>query len=263
MSLFLDWVLTQAAMPLGSTIAVGLLALAALAFGRRRVAVGLFTFAVVWLWGWSTPLVARALDDSLSHRYAFQPAEALPAADAIVMLGAGASPNPSAPSHPNMDAAVDRIWHAARLYRAGKAPLIIVSHGFRFVGGRRPDAPRPAQAAQALLLSLGVPPSAIIIEQRSRNTRQNALYTAELAAERGIRKMLLATSAWHMLRAEAAFRQVGLAVVPAATDYLPPSRRTKLPWSLRLIPTVSALSVASRSFREYLGLLVYRVRGWA
>ena len=75
--------------------------------------------------------------------------------------------------------------------------------------------------------------------------------------------MLLATSAWHMLRAEAAFRQVGLAVVPAATDYLPPNRRTKLPWSLRLIPTVSALSVASRSFREYLGLLVYRVRGWA
>ena len=263
MSLSLDWVLTQLAMPIGSTIAVGLLAFAALAFGRRRIAVGLFAFAMVWLWGWSTPLVAHTLDRSLSNRYAFQPAEALPAADAIVLLGAGARPNPIARFHPDMDAAVDRIWHAARLYRAGKAPVIIVSHGFRWLGGRRPDDPRPAQAAQALLLSLGVPDSAIVIEQRSRNTRENALYAAKLSAEQGIRKMLLTTSAWHMLRAEAAFRQVGLAVVPAATDYLPPYLRAKSRWYFQFIPNVGALAVASRSLREYLGLLVYRVRGWA
>lgn len=261
MSLPLDWMLTQIALPLGSTLGAGLLAFAALALGWRRTAVGLCTFAVVWLWGWSMPVVARALDQSLSNGYAFQPAEALPAADAIVLLGSGSRPNPAAPSHPDMNEAVDRIWHAARLYRGGKAPLIIVSSGYRW-GRLRPSELAPADAARVLLLSLGVPDSAIVVEKRSRTTRQNALYTAELVAEQGIRKVLLTTSAWHMPRAEAAFRQVGLAVVPAATDYLPPDPRPKTSY-LRFIPTVSALSVTSRSLREYLGLLVYRVRGWA
>ena len=263
MSLLLDGVLARLAMPLGSTLGAGLFAFAALVLGRRRTALGLFAFAVIWLWGWSTPIVSYALDRSLSSRYAFQPAETLPAADAIVLLGGGYHPNPRAPSHPDMDATVDRIWHAARLYQAGKAPVIVVSAGHRW-GRWRPDRPKPADAARALLLSLGVPDSAIVIEGRSRTTRQNALYTAEIAAERGIREVLLTTSAWHMPRAEATFRRVELTVIPAATDYLPRSLRlSRASGLLWFIPTVGGLSVSSRSLREYLGLLVYRARGWA
>ena len=264
MSLFMDAILTDLAMPVGTTVGAGLIAFAALALGWRRTAVGLLAFAVVWLWAWSTPFVAYVINQSLSSRYVFQPAEALPSADAIVMLGSRYLPNRRAPSHPDLDATVDRIWHAARLYQAGKAPIIIVSGGFR--GGRRgPGRLQPADAARVLLLSLGVPESAILTEKRSRTTRQNALYTAEIAAERGLRQVLLTTSAWHMPRAEATFRQLKLAVVPAATDYLPayPLPISRLLRITSFVPNAGALSVSSRSLREYLGLLVYRMRGWA
>ncbi|RME59680.1 YdcF family protein [Candidatus Parcubacteria bacterium] len=65
----------------------------------------------------------------------------------------------------------------------------------------------------------GVPANAIIKGSGSRNTHKNALECKELMQEKGMHKVLLVTSAWHMRRALATFLSVGIAAIPAPTDY--------------------------------------------
>ncbi len=257
MLFLLGKILPPLVLPLGLALGAGLLALASLARGRSRTAAGLLAFSLVWLWGWSTPLVSSTFSRSLTDRYPPRRAEVLPAADAIVLLGGGVHPITGDMAYPDMRDAADRVWHAARLYQAGKAPLILAS------GGKVWDSAETQAAADAmrtLLGAFGVPDSAIVTESASRNTRQNATLSAELAAERGIRRVLLVTSGWHMPRSVAAFRRVGLDVIPATTDS---PRLLPKPWIFAIIPDTVALRDSSRALREHLGLLVYRLRGWA
>lgn len=253
----LDKILGQAASPLGVAVGCGLLALLALALGWRGRAAGLMAFSVAWLWGWSMPITSDALLDQVSAAYRPQRVEAFPAAHAIVLLGGSFDPAADGWVYPELNDAADRVWHAARLYHAGKAPLIVVS-----AGSTRgdPEAQSPAHATRLLLTALGVPESAIILEATSRSTRENAAHTAAIAAANGIEQVLLVTSAWHMARAAAAFRRVGFEVVPAPADYARLRATTRIP---SLLPLATALQRSSRVCREYLGLLVYRLRGWA
>ena len=257
MPLILDKILGLLAMPLGSAAALGALACVAFALGRTRTAAGLLAFMLVWLWTWSTPLVGQAVIGTLSNRYPPQRAEAYPPADAIVVLGGGIRPISGDLVYPDLGPAADRVLHAARLYQAGKAPLIILSAGN--VWGD-PDLQSEAEATRMLLGALGVPRDAVAVEGSSRNTRQNAILTAELAGGRGIRRILLVTSAWHMPRALATFRRTELDIVPAATDHARPGA---MPWILRILPQTSALALSTCALKEYLGLLVYRLREWA
>ena len=257
----MDKILTLLAMPLAVAIGAVLLALVALALGRRRSAGGLLAFTIVWLWGWSMPLTASALRGPLADLYPIQRAETLPAADAIVVLGGGIKSIRGDMIYPNLGSSTDRIWHAARLYHAGKAPLIIASSGNVW---SRPGQQSKADAMRMLLNALGVPDDAILSEASSRNTRQNAVFTEKLATSRGIRQVLLVTSYWHLRRAEAAFKHVGLDVIPAAADHLQ-SPRTGFQrlYVSSFLPSARSLRNNSRYFKEYLGYLVYRLRGWA
>jgi len=77
----------------------------------------------------------------------------VPQAQAIVLLGGGMRPAERAGQMPNMRSAADRVWLAARLYKAGKAPQVLVSGG----GDRAVYATSEAQAMRELLLDMGVP----------------------------------------------------------------------------------------------------------
>ncbi len=239
MPLLLDKILALWAMPIGVATIAGVFALAALARGRRRVAAGLIAFSTAWLWGWSTPLVAARVTSPLVECHPSRSAAELPAADAIVLLG-----GPDA----------DRVWQAARLYHADKAPLVILTGGPVWPGAARSDA----TVMQIQLRALGVPDHVTIIENDSRNTRQNALFVAELAAALGIEHVLLVTSAYHMPRAAATFGRTPLRVIPA----VPPQLVRPLPRILQVLPSATALNNSTVALREYLGLVVYRVRGW-
>jgi len=99
-----------------------------------------------------------------------------------------------------------------------------------------------------------------MVETKSRNTHQNAIYSRETLKGQGIDKILLVTNAFHMPRAAAVFRHVGFDVIPSSsslsvTDY----RRPKL---LDWWPSLSNLGKAQAVLREKLGLFVYRFRGW-
>jgi uncharacterized SAM-binding protein YcdF (DUF218 family) len=185
------------------------------------------------------------------------PPEDAPAAGAIVVLGGGLhpfDPKEGRRRWPDLNAAGDRLLHAARLYRAGKAPLVIATGG---VAPWEPASVSQAEAAAELLVEWGVPRDAIALEQRSRSTWEDARYTKELLEERGVRDVLLVTSALHMERSLAVFEAFGIHAIPAPTDYeADDAPRGVLGW----LPDSHSLNTTSHAFKEYLGLFVYSLR---
>jgi uncharacterized SAM-binding protein YcdF (DUF218 family) len=111
-----------------------------------------------------------------------------------------------------------------------------------------------------LLQEWGVPSDAILLEDRSRNTRQNALFSYQILQARSIRHILLVTSATHMPRATAVFRKVGFEVTPAPADF-------QTGWSVPgnssdWLPQAKFFAYSELAIREWTGILVYRMRGW-
>ncbi|RFF27855.1 MULTISPECIES: YdcF family protein [unclassified Wenzhouxiangella] len=255
--LYLDKVLAQLAYPLGLAIALVLAGLALVGFRRARMGLALALAGLGWLTLWSLPAVSDHIRASLEQRYENLPAEAAPEVDAIVLLGGGERGTPKDWPYPDLARGADRIWHAARLYHAGKAPKIIVSGGrVGWTGDRQTGA----EAMRELLTNLGVPGSAILMETESRNTRENAVNTAAIAKQNDIEQVLLVTSALHMRRSLATFNAAGLEAVPAAADFeVMPEPSHVLRW----LPDAEALHDSTRAIKEYLGYWVYRWRGWA
>jgi uncharacterized SAM-binding protein YcdF (DUF218 family) len=253
----LSKVVTQLVLPLGLAIAA-MLGAAGLAWRRgARAASALAAGAALALWAASLPVAAYRLLSSIEARHAPVAAEKAPSAGAIVVLGGGLrafDPTWGTQRWPDLNAAGDRLIHAARLYRAGKAPLVIPTGG---PAEWEPDSVPQAELAVQLLEEWGVPRAAIVPEPRSRTTWEDARRTREILAARGIHEVLLVTSALHMERALASFEAAGVRAIPAPTDYeaeAPP--RGLLGW----LPSVAALSDTTRSLREWLGLAVYRLR---
>ncbi|HXH01800.1 MAG TPA: YdcF family protein [Candidatus Competibacteraceae bacterium] len=259
MDLFLSKVVTQIAYPLCTSLLLAALAGLLQWRGRRGLGGGLLLLALGWLWLWSTPQVSEWLRGSLERRYTVVPLAQLPPADAIVVLGGGVEGvHPPERLQPNLMAGADRVWQGAQLYRAGKAPRVVLSGGYLQWGrSRQPEA----EAMQTLIRDFGVPDEALILEGESRNTHQNALYTRALLERHGLRRVLLVTSALHMPRALAAFRAAGIEVIPVPSDVEVVGQHTMtvLDW----LPDAAALEGSSRALKEYLGLWVYRLRGWS
>lgn len=248
--------LTLLALPLGTSLLLMVAGLIAALRGARGPALALAGLATGWLYLWSTPAASDAIRASLESRTPALPAAALPVADAIVVLGGGMDPaRPPQRPDPNLEAAADRVWHAARLYHAGRAPLIIAS------GGAMPwdDAGGPeADAIVAFLVALGVPKDAVVLEAKSTNTIENARETFALLRGRGARHLLLVTSAQHMPRSLESFRAEGFTVTPAATDFEVVPR----PWTLlRVWPDAGALDDSSRAIKEWIGIARCRISG--
>ena len=216
---------------------------------RRKTCVGLLVVAVAWLWCWSTPFVADKLGASLESEIPPAPVEQLPQADVIILLGGGMNAATNVYPHPNLCAAADRVWHAARIFKAGKAPLIVPSG----TGCDLCEVP--------FLVDLGVPRAAIRAEAESRNTEENAKFVADLLKGREHPKVLLVTSAWHMRRALLMYRRYApdLEIVPAPADYESTISRAK-PFAVGdLCPDFYALTVSSTIWKEILGYWWYKI----
>jgi uncharacterized SAM-binding protein YcdF (DUF218 family) len=250
-------ILTQLVYPLDLSLTMLLIACVLLVVRFRKTGLALVFLAAMWLWFWSAPLTTDWVRATLEHAYPPVPVEKLPSADAIVVLGGGMAGVEPPRLHPDLGLAADRIWHAARLHKAGKAPVVVLSGGAGWArsGDKQPEA----GAMSEFLQDLGVPKSSILLESESRNTYENALCTKRLLDARSEKKILLVTSALHMRRAEAIFRSLGFEVVPAATDYeiADESKLTPLLW----MPDAISLDGGSRALKEYLGLIAFRIRG--
>ena len=218
---------------------------------RSRLAMACGALAMVWLWAWSIPVLSLWLRGTLEDQIAQPPLSRVPQTQAMVVLGGGVSPPSGKATDINLGAAADRVWYAARLFHAGKAPLLLLS------GGSDPQrhAFSEARAMAIFLQDLGVPEQALVLEEASRNTLENAAFTAKLLNERGIRHVLLVTSALHMPRALALFSAQGLQVEPAPTDF---EADNPPPGALAWLPDAEALDGSGRAMKEWVGKWVGR-----
>jgi len=121
-------------------------------------------------------------------------------AQAIVVLGSRVYPGGLA--GPSL---VRRAAHAAALYAQGLAPLIVCTGG-------QGDASVPSEAAVAcgLIAAAGVPPEALLLEDQSHSTEENALYTAALLRPRAAVTVIVVSDSYHLYRASVLFGRAGL-----------------------------------------------------
>jgi uncharacterized SAM-binding protein YcdF (DUF218 family) len=189
----------------------------------------------------------------------------LPTAGAIVILG-GATKS-AYPPRPVVDLneAGDRVIYAAQLYRQNKAPIIIPT------GGRidwRGKGNSESEDITTILTSIGIPAEAIVQEPLALNTYQNAVNVKKILTERNIKQVLLVTSAMHMPRSLLIFERQGINAIPAPCDFrvsqgeleeLSSSPKAAI---LNLFPDPMNMQEFSSAIKEYVGMIVYMIRGW-
>jgi uncharacterized SAM-binding protein YcdF (DUF218 family) len=229
-----------------------------LTWKRRRLALRLLIASLALLLVFASTEVATTLAGSLESQYRDSGLD-VPPAQAIVVLG-GAIQLPSGIHHATglVDGS-DRLLFAFRLYRAGKAPLVFCSGGNNPMGGEYGKTAEAIWMAR-LLEEWDIPAAAIQVETSSIDTHQNAVLSYQSLAPRGIRRIILVTSAMHMPRAAGAFRKAGFDVAPAPADF-------HSGWHapnplLRWLPRADNLVNSGNALHEWLGIAVYRLRGW-
>jgi uncharacterized SAM-binding protein YcdF (DUF218 family) len=200
-------------------VALGVLLYLAFREAPARAAAGKRLRVAVWtawagLWALSTPVVSNQLNawteiqgPDLGVALAGKDPERV----ALVVLGAGIRTfDESSPPRERLDAAgTQRALTASRLWHERRFGLVIVS-----------GAPKEAAEDMAdLILYLGVPPEKLIVEDRSLNTRENAIFSAGILREKGMAStVVVLTSATHLRRSLKDFATVGIAAIPAAAD---------------------------------------------
>src|SRR5215475_6956876 len=164
-------------------------------------------------------------------------------ADAIVVLGAGLMNAGSL-----QDESLRRLIAGIDLYKQGLAPLIVLS------GGARPDDLQHTEAQQRSILAqtMGIPAEAILKEETSNTTREEAVRISRLLMHRGLRKILLVTESLHLRRAQLVFESTGLEVSPIASD----------DYAIVVNTPTARLWLAARVMMESVALAYYRVAGY-
>lgn len=243
--------------PLGLILIILLVTLVWLLRRRQTGGAILVATAVVLSLVAGNASIATWLYRNLESQYPPIRIENVPNADVIVVLGGGLGIPLPPRIYADLNSASDRLLHAARLYRAGKAQHVILSGGNVF-----PEKGLEAESfyAARLLMEWGVPENAIVTESKSKNTLQNAAFTQSILANRGWESVLLITSAAHMPRAVAAFDRAGVPVFPVAVDYV--AVDLDRPELLNWVPDVDAMHTTTLALKEYLGRLWYHVSGW-
>ena len=121
------------------------------------------------------------------------------------------------------------------------------------------DLSPEARMAQTFYRGLGLTESQLVFEDRSRNTFENAVLSAELLKSMPESRWILVTSAFHMPRAMGVFQKAGFNVIPWPSDY-----RTLREDDWR--PTFQPLEEFSKlqaALHEYVGLAAYRLNGYS
>ena len=209
---------------------------------ERRIA-GIMAGLTAVFYLFSTSLISGLLIGSLENEYP-QPAD--PEGDIIIMLGGGATADtPSLGEKGDLtSAAGNRLLMTAQLYNLLKLP-VLVSGSAVF-----PGSGCEAELAKRDLIRLGVPEEKIYTDTESLNTRQNAVYSAELMREHGFNRPILVTSAFHMPRSVLNFEKEGVQVVPFPTDYM--TNSITVVHINRLIPGSGNLMATDLFLREKL-----------
>ena len=264
--------------PIGGVIAGGVIAVVCARLGRKRMAKWIGGLTVAWLWLWMTPIMTWVVGVPLEREFLVDGkvplVESFPEADAIVLLGGSMGAETNLSSYAEMWSGADRVWQAARLYKAGKAQKVIAT------GNGAVDTTLP------LLLDFGVAKAdvsfmdAVNTEEEARSISKmlmKSIGVEELGVEEfgesdsptdPIKhssttrpKILLVTSAWHMKRARLMFEKYApsVEVVCAPADF-ENSIVAARPFSFSdFLPDPGAFMGNSVALHEWVGIVGYKL----
>lgn len=153
---------------------------------------------------------------------------------------------------------VDRILAGISIVRRGIADQLLITGG---TGSLLDQSKSEAMLLKEFAIESGLSSDQIIIDPTSRNTHENAVNTAALVRERGYKKILLITSAFHMWRSEAAFNKQGLFPEVYPVDFRT-SDTISIVSIFDFLPSVGALNGITSMIHELVGLAVYRLQGY-
>ncbi len=197
----------------------------------------------------------NALIAPLEQRFP-RPTDIADAPDGIIVLGGAVDPELSSRyGTAKIEGAADRIVAAVDLARRFPRARIIYSGGNASL---TTTVPGEASFARQLFETLGVAPGRVEVEDRSRNTAQNAEFSKALAQPKPGQHWLLVTSAYHMPRAVGCFRRVGFSVIPYPVDQRARSwKESTFPFAFIL----DNFSTTDHAVREWFGLAIYFITG--
>ena len=231
-----------AAVVLVPPVNLAALALVAVLLGRRRLA----GWSLVLLLLLALPLVSALLLRGLES---WPPPPPGPAPQAVVILGGDVRRVDGAAIDVAGPLSLERLQAGAALARATHLPILVTG------GLVDPEGPPVATLmAASLAADFAIPPR--WVEPASRDTWENARFTAAMLLPAGIRSVYVVTHSWHMRRALLAFAGTGLAAIPAP---LPPDRAITFHIGL-LVPRVAGWRNSYFALHEWIGLAWYELR---
>lgn len=179
--------------------------------------------------------------------------------DIGILLG-GYSNSQIRPNHDrfNFSLRSNRFINAFQLYKSGKFKKLLLTGGSGDILQKNPSE---AEELRKFLLEVGVPASDIIIEGKSRNTWENALFTKKIIDENfPSQSCLLITSAWHMRRSIGCFEKAGVNFTPYSVDFL--TERDRWAPENSLIPDRVGFYNWEILIKEWVGCIMYKLKGY-
>ncbi|RJG45377.1 YdcF family protein [Mesorhizobium sp. DCY119] len=240
--------------PLNLAIFLLLAGVIGLFLGWRRLSAAgcVSAFLILGLATWTS--LGAVLMNPLEER--FQRPSLPEKVDGIVVLGGGLEGAINlARGGYEMNSAGDRFVEAAVLARRFPDAKIVISGG---VGTLVLEGEGDADTAPRLLSALGVAPERMVLENQSRNTYENAVFTKRLVTPKPGETWLLVTSAFHMPRSMALFRKADFSVLPWPVDY-----RTSGEEGVGFFRDnpQDSLQNTTMAIREWIGLVAYWLSG--
>lgn len=221
-----------------------------------RRAIGLSLTGLTLLYACSTPWVATLLARSLELQSKLLRPEDAPQADAIVVLGGGQRGyvDDSGAIWLFTHRASDRWETGVRAFKLGKAPLLVLGGGILDIPGQ----PLASDFLRSLAEGQGVPAQSILTIGAARYTTDESAQMAGVMRDRGVRHVLLCTSACHMPRAKLIMERLGFQVTPIPCDFDTGGSAERLSPAM-LLPRGAALALTENCLKEWLGLATIRI----
>ena len=258
--------------PIGGAIVGGIAAVVCARIGRKRLAKWLGGLTVAWLWLWMTPIITWVVGVPLEREFLVDGqvpmVASFPKADAIVLLGGSMSIETNMSSYAEMATSADRVWQAARLYKAEKAATIIATGDYA------------RDSTLQLLKEFGVEEESVsFLDARTTEEEAKGIWKLFSRAERvegadsttnhesrttnhePRTTILLVTSAWHMKRARQMFKKYApeIDVVCAPADFENTFTARKTPFLKALLPDPYVFYLNGVALHEWVGIVGYKV----
>jgi uncharacterized SAM-binding protein YcdF (DUF218 family) len=190
----------------------------------------------------------------------FKSFEELPTYEYGVVLTGVTNLSKTAHDRTFFDKGADRVTHAMQLYKLGKVKKILITGGQGF---DPTNDNTEALLLQNFLILSGVNEQDIILEDQAKNTYQNAIFSQKIL--QGLdynfnQPLLIITSAFHMKRSQACFIKAGMNVHTFPVDYY--SEDINFNIQTLMYPQAESLIIWNRLFKEWTGLVIYKVAGY-